>query len=146
MMCAVQGQVARVAQLGRLRSARDLIDRALGEPLDVRGLAAHAGYSRFHFIRAFSAAYGETPAQYLGRRRIERARELLPLANLTVREVGELVGFTSLPAFSARFKARVGVPPSEYRRRMVEIGGPPPVPGYVLMWARRHPARAREQS
>lgn len=136
----MQGQVARVAQLGRLRSTRDLIDRALGEPLDVRRLAAHAGYSRFHFIRAFRAAYGETPAQYLGRRRIERAQELLPLANLTVREVAELVGFTSLAAFSGRFKARVGVAPTEYRRRMVERGGPPPVPGYVLMWARRHPA------
>jgi AraC-like DNA-binding protein len=103
----VQGQVARVAQLGRLRSTRDLIDRALSEPLDVRRRAAHAGYSRFHFIRAFRAAYGETPAQYLGRRRIERSQELLALANLTVREVGELVGFTSLAAFSGRFKARV---------------------------------------
>jgi AraC-like DNA-binding protein len=135
-----------VAQLGRLRGARDLIDRALGEPLDVGWLAAQAGYSRFHFIRAFRAAYGETPAQYLARRRIERACDLLPLANLTVREVAELVGFTSLAAFSKRFKARVGVAPSEYRRRMVERGGPPPVPGYVLMWARRHPAQRRAQS
>jgi AraC-like DNA-binding protein len=142
----VQGQSVRVAQLGRLRSTRDLIDRALGEPLEVRRLAAHAGYSRFHFIRAFRAAYGETPAQYLARRRIEHARELLPLANLTVREVAELVGFTSLAAFSTRFKARMGVAPSEYRRRMVERGGPPPVPGYVLMWARRHPAPPRAQS
>jgi transcriptional regulator GlxA family with amidase domain len=135
-----------VAQLGSLRGTKDLMDRALGEPLDVRWLAAHAGYSRFHFIRAFRAAYGETPAQYLGRRRIERACDLLPLANLTVREVAELVGFTSLAAFSTRFKANVGDSPSEYRRRMVERGGPPPVPGYVLLWARRHPARPRAQS
>jgi AraC-like DNA-binding protein len=142
----LRGESARVAQLGRLRSTRDLIDRALGEPLDVAGLAAHAGYSRFHFIRAFRAAYGETPAQYLGRRRIERARELLALANLTVREVAELVGFTSLAAFSTRFKAEVGVAPTEYRRRIVERGGPPPVPGFVLMWARRHPTPPRAQS
>jgi AraC-like DNA-binding protein len=135
-----------VSQLRRLRSTRDLIDRALGEPLDVAWLAEHAGYSRFHFIRAFRIAFGETPAQYLGRRRIERARDLLPLANLTVREVAELVGFTSLAAFSTRFKARVGVAPSEYRRRMVARGGPPPVPGYVLMWARRNPAPPRAQS
>lgn len=142
----VRGQVARVAQLERLRSTRDLVDRALGEPLDVGWLAAQAGYSRFHFIRMFRRAYGETPAQYLGRRRIERACDLLPLGNLTVREVAELVGFTSLAAFSTRFKARVGVAPSEYRRRMVERGGPPPVPGYVLMWARRHPPPPRAQS
>jgi AraC-like DNA-binding protein len=139
------GQAARVAQLGRLRSTKDLIDRRSGEPLDVRRLAAYAGYSRYHFIRAFRNAYGETPAQYLVRRRIEHACDLLALANLTVREVAELVGFTSLAAFSTRFKARVGVAPSEYRRRMVERGGPPPVPGYVLMWARRHPDRPTAQ-
>jgi AraC-like DNA-binding protein len=52
----------------------------------------HVGYSPFHFIRAFRAAYGETPAQDLRRRRIERARDLLGAANLTVREVAELVG------------------------------------------------------
>ena len=132
-------------QLRRLRGTRDLIDRALGEPLDVRSLAAHAGYSRFHFIRAFRSAYGETPAQYLGRRRIERARDLLALANLTVREVADLVGFTSQGAFSTRFKATVGMTPTEYRQRMVERGGPPPVPGYVLMWARRHRAPSRAQ-
>jgi AraC-like DNA-binding protein len=138
--------LTREAQLVRLRSTRDLIDGLLGEPLDMRRLAAHAGYSRFHFIRVFRAAYGETPAQYVGRRRIERARELLPLANLTIREVAELVGFTSAAAFSKRFKVEVGVAPTEFRRRMVERGGPPPVPGYVLMWARRHPAQPRAQS
>jgi AraC-like DNA-binding protein len=138
--------LTRETQLVRLRSTRDLIDGSLGEPLDLHRLAEHAGYSRFHFVRAFRMAYGETPAQYLGRRRIERARELLPLANLTIREVAELVGFTSAAAFSTRFKIQVGVAPTEFRRRMVERGGPPPVPGYVLMWARRHPARPRAQS
>jgi transcriptional regulator GlxA family with amidase domain len=135
-----------VAQLAHLRGTKDLMDRALGEPLDVGRLAARAGYSRYHFIRAFRTAYGETPAQYLRRRRIERACDLLPLANLTVREVAELVGFLSLGAFSTRFKARVGVSPSEYRRRIVARGGPPPVPGYVMLWARRHPTQPSPQS
>jgi transcriptional regulator GlxA family with amidase domain len=146
MMSSVLAETTRVAQLRRLRATKDLIDRRFAEPLEVRALAAHAGYSPFHFIRAFRAAYGETPAQYVGRRRIERARDLLPLANLTVREVAELVGFTSLAAFSTRFKAQAGLAPSEYRRRMVERGGPPPVPGYVLLWARRHPGRSTAQS
>lgn len=135
-----------MARLARLRGTKDLIDRALGEPLSVGCLAAHAGYSRYYFIRAFRTAYGETPAEYLGRRRIERACDLLPLANLTVREVAELVGFTSLGAFSTRFKARVGVSPSEYREQIVARGGPPPVPGYVVLWARRHPTRPSAQS
>jgi hypothetical protein len=59
--------------LPALRRARDLIDRDYAEPLDLDAMAGEAGYSRFHFSRAFTAAYGETPRTYLTRRRIERA-------------------------------------------------------------------------
>lgn len=135
-----QAVSVRVPQLVRLRSTKDLIDRVPGEPLSIAVLAAHAGYSRYHFIRAFDAAFGETPSRYRLRRRMERARDLLAFANVTVREVAELVGFTSLAAFSTRFKAQVGVTPTAYRSEMVRRGGSPPVPGYVVMWSRRHPS------
>ncbi len=59
-----------------LRRARDLIDRDYADPLDLDAMADEAGYSRFHFARAFTAAYGETPHTYLTRRRIERAKTL----------------------------------------------------------------------
>lgn len=146
MMVGMSRRSPSLPRADRLRIAKDLIDMALAEPLEVRQVAAHAGYSRFHFIRAFRAAYGETPGDYLRRRRMERAADLLAVGNLTVREVAELVGFTSLAAFSRRFKTHAGVAPSGYQRRMAERGGPPPIPGYVLMWARRHPLRARAQS
>ena len=123
--------------LPHLRAAKDLIDRRYAEPLDLDVLARRAGCSRYHFLRAFDAAYGQTPGRYLTGRRIERAQELLRSANLTVTEVCMLVGFSSLGAFSARFRELTGEPPSAYRRRMVEAGGPPPVPGcFVLMWSR----------
>jgi AraC-like DNA-binding protein len=95
-------------------------------------LALAAGYSKYHFVRAFSLTYGETPRDYLSRRRIERAKDLLRAANLTITEVCVLVGFDSLGSFSSRFKALVGCTPSEYRARM---STPPPIPGcFVLMW------------
>ena len=128
--------------LPRLRAAKDLIDREYAEPLDLATLARRAGYSRYHFLRAFRRAYGETPGAYLTRRRVERAKDLLRLANLTVTEVCLLVGFSSLGSFSARFSELVGVPPSSYREEAVRRGGPPPVPGCVLMmWTRPHPGR-----
>jgi AraC-like DNA-binding protein len=117
-----------------LRGARDLIDRDFAAQVDIAALATQAGYSRYHFIRAFRAAYGATPGEYLSRRRIERARELLRTANLTVTEVCFLVGFSSLGSFSARFSELTGCPPSEYQRR-VRAHGRPPIPGcMVLMW------------
>ena len=96
--------------LPALRRARDLIDREYAEPLDLDAMAREAGYSRYHFARAFTAAYGETPRAYLTRRRIERAKTLLRAANLSITEICFLVGFASLGSFSTRFRQLVGRP------------------------------------
>ncbi|MFC7308289.1 helix-turn-helix transcriptional regulator [Streptomyces monticola] len=116
--------------------AKDAMDRDWADPgLDLDAVAAHAGYSRFHFVRAFKAVYGETPGQYLSRRRIERAEEMLRSADLAVTEICHLVGFTSLGSFSARFKRQTGLSPSEYRRKNVGRGAAL-IPGcYALLWA-----------
>jgi AraC-like DNA-binding protein len=123
-----------------LRRARDLMDRDYASELDLDAIASAAGFSRFYFVRAFRAAYGETPGQYLSRRRVERAQDLLRSANLTVTEVCHLVGFSSVGSFSARFRELVGVSPSQFQRDAARTGTPP-IPGcYVLMAAGR-PAR-----
>lgn len=123
--------------LPHIRAAKDHIDRHFADPLDLDALSAIAGYSRFHFLRTFRAVYGETPAAYLTRRRVERAKVLLRSANLTVTEVCHLVGFTSLGSFSSRFTELVGRAPSRYRVDAVRRGGIPPVPGcFVMMWTR----------
>ena len=120
-----------------LRRARDVADRDFAEPLTLDAMAAAANLSKFHFAREFAAAYGETPRAYLTRRRIERAKDLLRSANLTVTEICLLVGFSSLGSFSVRFRQLVGESPSAYRRAAVASGGPPAIPGcFVLMWTR----------
>jgi AraC-like DNA-binding protein len=119
-----------------LRRACDLIDRHFAEPLDLDAMARAAGFSRCHFARGFKEAYGETPGQYLTRRRVERAQELLRFANVTVTEICHLVGFSSLGSFSARFSELVGASPTEYRR-VHAARGTPPVPGcFAMAWSR----------
>jgi AraC-like DNA-binding protein len=119
--------------LVHLRRARDLADREYAEPLDLDGLAAAAGVSKYHFLRCFAATYGKTPALYLAERRIERAQDLLRATNLTVTEVCMLVGYSSLGSFSSRFRQLVGVSPSEYQARFA-VAGAPHIPGcYVFM-------------
>lgn len=131
------GGAPPIPSVFHLRRARDLIDRHFAEPLDLDAMARAAGFSRYHFARGFRAAYGETPATYLTRRRVERAKDLLRSANLTVTEICHLVGFGSLGSFSSRFSELVGASPSAYRRANVARGGPPPVPGCFLMaWSR----------
>jgi AraC-like DNA-binding protein len=107
-------------------------------------MAAEAGFSKFHFARAFKAAYGETPANYLTRRRVERAKDLLRSANLTITEVCLQVGFNSLGSFSSRFSELVGMSPRQYQRRAAERVGPAPIPGcYLMEWSRPRPQLSR---
>jgi AraC-like DNA-binding protein len=133
-------QVSSVERVSYLRSARDLMDLRYAEPLDLDQMAAEAGFSKFHFARSFKDAYGETPANYLTRRRVERAKDLLRSANLTVTEVCMLVGFSSLGSFSTRFSELVGMSPIAFQRASAARGGPPPIPGCFLMdWSRPRP-------
>jgi AraC-like DNA-binding protein len=113
-----------------LRRVRDHIDLRFAEPITLSDLAALAGMSRFHLVRRFRAAYGETPIRYLSRRRIERAQDLLRYANLTVTEICMAVGYSSLGSFSSRFTELVGESPQAYQRRYAD--GTPHIPGCYL--------------
>ena len=107
----------KLADLARLRRARDLMDREYASPLDVAALARAALMSSAHFSRQFRATYGETPYGYLMTRRIERAKALLRVGELSVTEVCLEVGCTSLGSFSARLTELVGETPTAYRAR-----------------------------
>ncbi len=104
-------------ELRRLRRARDRMDREYAQPLDVPALARTALMSPAHFSRRFRAVYSETPYSYLMTRRIERAKALLRVGDLSVTAVCFEVGCTSLGSFSARFTEIVGETPSAYRAR-----------------------------
>ena len=135
----------KLADLARLRRARDLMDREYASPLDVAALARTALMSPAHFSRQFRAAYGETPYGYLMTRRIERAKSLLRLGNLSVTDVCMAVGCTSLGSFSARFTQLVGETPTAYRAG--DHGALATVPGCIAKEATRPsriPSRIRE--
>ncbi len=117
--------------LPHLRRARDLMDLEFAAPLDLDRLAREAATSKYHFIRCFTAAYGETPMRYLTRRRIERAQDLLRATNLNITETCHLVGYASLGTFSTRFRELVGMSPSEYQRAQVHAGAQH-IPGCVV--------------
>lgn len=104
----------------RLRIARRFIDHHYDTRLTVRCVSAEAGFSPYHFIRLFRAAYKQTPHQYLVRRRIEKAKELLCSSTLSVHEICFAVGFESLGSFSTLFRREVGLSPSAYRQRAHE--------------------------
>ena len=117
----------------RMLRARDTMDRAFAQPLDIPALARVAHVSPAHFSRQFRATFGETPHRYLQRRRVERAMELLRDTGRPVTEICFDVGFGSLGTFSRTFRDIVGEPPTVYRRR----GPLPQADGcFVMAWTR----------
>jgi AraC-like DNA-binding protein len=99
----------------RLLRARDAMDRAYAEPLNVRAVAAVAHVSDAHFIRSFHSVFGETPHRYLQRRRVERSMFLLRETERSVTDICLDVGFSSLGTFSRTFREIVGETPTGYR-------------------------------
>lgn len=99
----------------RLLVAREVLRARYSEPLPLRDLAAAAGLSEFHFLRAYRAAFGETPHQHFMRLRLEHAkRELARGAAVT--EVCFDVGYSSLGSFSSLFARVTGQSPRAWQR------------------------------
>ena len=103
----------------RMLRARDAMDRAYTQPLDIPHLAEVAHVSEAHFIRTFKSTFGETPHRYLQRRRVERSMFMLGETARSITDICLEVGFTSLGTFSRTFSEIVNVTPSEYRERAV---------------------------
>ena len=106
---------APVVDDARLRRALDYIHDHLADDLSLEVMAGHAAMSAHHFARAFKAALGASPLQYVIGARIDQARILLKTTDLTVAEIAWRVGYADISRFGQHFKRRVGATPGAYR-------------------------------
>ena len=108
----------KVAELAkwRLKRAMDYVEARLAEPVRLADVALAAGLTRMHFAAQFRAATGLSPHEYLLRRRVERAQEMLAETDMSVVDVALSVGFQTQSHFTTVFKRFVGRPPQVWRR------------------------------
>jgi transcriptional regulator GlxA family with amidase domain len=99
----------------RLRRAIDYFDAKLAEPIRLADVAAAAGLTRMHFAAQFKAATGLRPHEFLLRRRVERAQEMLTESDLSLVDIALSVGFQTQSHFTTVFKRFVGQPPQSWR-------------------------------
>jgi AraC family transcriptional regulator len=99
----------------RLLRGRDFLDSFHAEDLPLNEVAHAACVSPYHFHRLFREVFGETPNQYLQRKRLQRARELLESSDRGVTEISMHVGLERSTSFSALFRRTFGCSPREYR-------------------------------
>jgi len=100
----------------QLRQVKDFIDAQISNEITISDLAAVAGLSQYHFIRAFKDTVGLPPYQYVLSERIHRAKGLLSKPDLSLGEVALAVGFSDASQLNRVFRKFVGVTPTAYRR------------------------------
>lgn len=105
----------RSLQQWRLRRVLQFIDEHLGTKITLEELARVAGLSRMHFAAQFRAAVGVRPHEYLLKRRIERAEDLLKQTAMPLVEVALSVGFQTQSHFTTVFKRFAGDTPRQWR-------------------------------
>lgn len=101
----------------RIRQAVDYIGLHYAEPIRVETLAALTGWSVSHFASTFTRVMQTSPLEFLIRRRLHHARDLLRHTSLPVKEIAGLCGFSSPEYFVRVFSQRQGMAPGRYRRQ-----------------------------
>jgi AraC family transcriptional regulator len=111
------GPVLGPPVIKRIEAARTYLHEHVAEPITLATLSRVAALSPYYLVRVFKAHVGEPPHRYLTALRVERARRLLEATSLSITQIAHRAGFGSVSHFSTVFRNRVGMSPSEYRKR-----------------------------
>ncbi len=100
----------------RFNRVLDYIDDHIADAIQLDGLANLASYSRFHFIRAFDACFGETPYEFIRRRRIALAASRLRFSvHEPINSVAVSCGFSSQETLARAFRQAYAMNATEWR-------------------------------
>lgn len=101
-----------------IRPAAEYVATHFSDPTLQNGaLAAETGLSEVYFRRLFKEAYGVSPKQYLIDIRIRNARQMLAETPLSITEIADACGFSSVYHFCRAFKNAIGETPTAYRKK-----------------------------
>ncbi|EJB8512894.1 TPA: helix-turn-helix domain-containing protein [Pseudomonas aeruginosa] len=97
---------------------QDWIEANHAEPLGLERMAAQAGLALRTLKRRFGAATGLSPIRYLQQVRVDRAKKLLLVTPLSIREIAYEVGYENVSFFVRLFRKEAGDTPSHWRGRV----------------------------
>ena len=98
-----------------VRQAKSYIDSSLGRNFTVRDVAEAVNIHDRYLYNLFMKTEGVSPKEYILRRKLEIAEDLLLHTNLTVSEIAQAAGFADLYSFSRLFKRKRGIAPTDLR-------------------------------
>ena len=95
----------------------DFIEQHLYDKISVHEVAASSHYSTYHFSRIFKALVGDTPKEYLRKRRLTVAAKRLLSEDIGILELALDCQFDSQEAFTRAFKDLFNITPAQYRKQ-----------------------------
>ncbi len=98
-----------------LRLVRESLEDSYLQSPRLADLAAIAGVHPVHVSREFHRHYGMTIGEYIRKRRIEHASELLSNSELSLAEIASTCGFSDQSHFCALFRKHSGMTPAKFR-------------------------------
>ena len=98
-------------------AVRRYIDHHFKESLTLDQLAEEAHMNKFYLSHAFKQEYGISPINYMISRRLEESKYLLAETDLSMSQIAQLLGFSSLSYFSQVFRRTQESTPMEYRQQ-----------------------------
>ena len=113
---AVPSEAQAVSVNRQCAAVRRYIDLHFKEPLTLEQLAGEGHINKFYLSHAFKREYGVSPINYMISKRIEESKYLLAETDLSMTQIAQLLGFSSLSYFSQVFRRTQSVTPMEYRQ------------------------------
>lgn len=101
-----------------VKQALTFINLNLSSPLTVKKLAYEIGLSPDYLTRLFKKELGVNIITYINRKRIYTSLNLLKNTNLSIEEIGDLIGLNNTSYFSTLFKREIGISPKQYRNSL----------------------------
>lgn len=100
----------------QVQEAMDYIEGRLGETVSMKEVAEHLHVNASYFSVLFKEQTGLTFTEYMTRRRIQRAKELLGGTRLSIAQIAEQVGYQTDKYFVKVFRSMEGTSPGQYRK------------------------------
>ena len=113
---SMQEQPQSIPGNSQCAAVRRYIDLHFKDPLTLEQLSAEAHINKYYLSHAFKREYGISPIQYMINRRIDESKYLLAETDLSMSQIAQLLGFSSLSYFSQVFRKTQGITPMAFRQ------------------------------
>src|SRR5262249_14077349 len=104
----------------QVRKVASQVEMQLDQPIRSADLATAVKVTPCHFSRVFRTSFGESPLQYVAKRRLERAKQLMLSTDSSLSQIAQDCGFADQAHFSRLFRRMSGDTPRAWRRARLD--------------------------